>query len=74
MPYFLVDIRGDAHLAVDMLAKAGIQDIVSKDDPTGRRVSARVSADDEESAVRRVLFALAGEPYTVTAVRREGAQ
>ena len=62
MPYFLVEVRGDPARAAGLLAKNGIQNIVH-DAP--RTLTARLSADDRESAVRRARAALEGEPFTV---------
>jgi hypothetical protein len=75
MPYFVVGIRGNADRAAGLLAKAGIQNVPSQgiwigpdgsaEYPPFPSVSARLSADDPESAVRRVRAALEGEPFTV---------
>jgi hypothetical protein len=62
MPYFLVEVRGDPARAAGLLARQGIQNLVH-DSP--RTLTARLSADDGESAVRRVRAALEGEPFTV---------
>ena len=59
MPYFLVDIRGDAYRAMGLLAKAGIQNIASDEEPT-KLVTARLSSETAESARGRVLAALCG--------------
>ena len=70
MPHFLVDIRGDAHRAMGLLAKAGVQNVVSRDDPM-EQVAARVSSDNPEAAKGRVLSALGGEPFTLAEARLE---
>ena len=70
MPHFLVDIRGDAYLAMGLLAKAGIQNLAAPGE-LDERMTARVSAESEESARGRVLAALMGEPYEVEAARAE---
>jgi hypothetical protein len=57
MPYYLVPIQGDVDRARGLLAVAGIQN-------TGH-VSARLSAEDRESAEERVRRALEGEPFRV---------
>ena len=62
MPYFLVEVRGDPARAAGLLAKTGIQNLVH-DAP--RTLTARLSADDREVAVRRVRAALDGEPFAV---------
>ena len=62
MPYFLVEVRGDPARAAGLLALRGIQSLVH-DAP--RTLTARLSADDGESAVRRVRGALEREPFTV---------
>ena len=62
MPYFLVEVRGDPARAAGLLALQGIQNLVS-DAP--RTLTARLSADDGEGAMRRVRAALEGEPFTV---------
>jgi hypothetical protein len=62
MPYFLVEVRGDPARAAGLLALRGIQNLVH-DAP--RTLTARLSADDRESAVQRVRAALDGEPFTV---------
>ena len=67
--HFLVELRGDAHQAMGLLAAAGIQNLVSSDDPTGRLI-ARVSADDLDTAADRVRAAV-GDGYIVGGVRRE---
>jgi hypothetical protein len=46
------------------LAKAGIQNVVDLDDAP-RRLTARLSAAEGESAVQRVRSALEGEAFTV---------
>ena len=70
MPHFLVDLRGDAHRAMGLLAKAGIQNIAEPEAPA-ERVTARLSSESPESARGRVLAALLGEPYTVERARAE---
>ena len=72
MPYFLVDIRGDAQRAIGLLTLAGIQNISSDLEPTGL-LTARLSADTPENARGRVLAALGGEMLTIEAVRPEDA-
>jgi hypothetical protein len=67
VPYFLVDIRGDAKLAIGLLAKAGIQSM-SSGEPT-ELLTARLSADVPENAQGRVLAALGGEAFTIAYVR-----
>ena len=62
MPYYLIEVRGDPARAAGLLARQGIQNVVH-DAP--RTLTARLSADDGESAVRRVRAALEGEPFTV---------
>ena len=62
MPYYLIEVRGDPARAAGLLALQGIQNLVH-DAP--RTLTARLSADDGESAVRRVRAALEGEPFTV---------
>lgn len=70
MPFFLVGIRGDAHRAMGLLAKAGIQNI-AEPEALAERVTARVSSESEGRARGRVLAALMGEPYKVERVRAE---
>jgi hypothetical protein len=62
MPYLLVEVRGDPARAAGLLAKSGIQNIVHDAPQT---LTARLSADDGQSAVGRVRAALEGEPFTV---------
>jgi hypothetical protein len=62
MPYFLIEVRGDPARAAGLLAKSGIQNLVHDAPQT---VTARLSADDGDTAVRRVRAALEGEPFTV---------
>jgi hypothetical protein len=78
MPYFLVGIRGDPARAAGLLAKTGIQNVVHMQhtSPEGAaddtpRLSARLKADDRESAVKRVRAALQGEPFTIEDETRE---
>jgi hypothetical protein len=81
MPYFLVTIRGNADRAARLLAKARIQNVPSQsvwigpdgsaEYPPFPSVSAGLSTDDAESAVRRVRAALEGEPFTVEDAREE---
>jgi hypothetical protein len=52
-----------------LLAKQGIQNIVSSE-PT-ELVTARISADNPETARGRVLAALSGEDFTIEGVRVE---
>jgi hypothetical protein len=66
MPYFLVPIRGDRDRAAGLLAVAGIQNVL---DAGG--VSARLAANDLESAAGRVRAALEGEPFAVGEPRPE---
>ncbi len=61
MSHYLIDIRGDAHRAMGLLALVGIQNIASKQDPTGR-LTARLSSESAEGAQGRVL------PVSVAAV------
>jgi hypothetical protein len=70
MPYFLVDIRGDALRAMGLLAHVGIQNLVSSEAPS-EHLTARLSADSPENAQGRVLAALGGEPFTVEDVQLE---
>ena len=72
MPYFLVDIGGDADRAMGLLALAGIQNIVWPE-PSTEHLTARVSADTPENARGRVLAALDDEVFTIEAVRPEDA-
>ena len=72
MPYFLVDIGGDADRAMGLLALAGIQTIVWPE-PSTEHLTARVPADTPENARGRVLSALGGEALTIEAVRPEDA-
>ena len=70
MRYFLVWIRGDPARAAGLLAKAGIQNVVSKDvkdAPAGGDIAARLSAKSPELALERVRQALEGEAFTVEA-------
>ncbi len=69
MPYFLVDIRGDAKRAMGLLAKVGIQSM-SSGEPT-ELLTARLSADFPENAQGRVLAALGDEAFTIDGVRAE---
>jgi hypothetical protein len=55
--YYLVPVEGDADRARGLLAFAGIQNV--------GHASARLSAEDPESAEERVRRALEGEPFTV---------
>jgi hypothetical protein len=81
MPYFLVPIRGNPDQAAGLLAKAGIQNVVSLADSAGfevpagnvpaRRVAARLSAESAKLAAERVRRALEGEPFTVGVARPE---
>jgi hypothetical protein len=68
--HYLVEIHGNAYRAMGLLAKGGIQNVVSRDNPT-RQVAARVSSETAEDARGRVLAALMGEPFTVQAARLE---
>jgi hypothetical protein len=72
VPYFLVDIRGDALRAMGLLAKVGIQNIPSDLEPT-ELLTARISADTPQNAHGRVLAALDGETFAIDAVRPEDA-
>jgi hypothetical protein len=72
VPYFLVDISGDADRAMGLLALAGIQKIVSSEAST-EHLTARVSADTPANARGRVLAALGGEAFTIEHVRPEDA-
>jgi hypothetical protein len=72
VPHFLIDIHGNAHLAMGLLAKAGIQNIVNQEAPT-ERVTARLSAETPEAASGRVLAVLGGEPFTIDPARLETA-
>jgi hypothetical protein len=67
MPYYLIWIRGDPARAAGLLAKAGIQNVVSEDAPARGDVAARLSAKSVELALERVRRALEGEPFTVEA-------
>jgi len=71
MSHYLVGIQGDALRTMGLLANAGIQNLVAAKDPT-QRVTARVSADNPESARGRVLAAFFGEPFTVEPAYVEG--
>jgi hypothetical protein len=57
VPYYLVPIEGDVDRARGLLAAAGIQNV--------GHVSARLSAEDRESAEKRVRRALEGEAFRV---------
>jgi len=71
VPYFLVEIRGDSHRVMGLLAKAGMQ-ALSDPSPAGRwRVSARLAADDAAHAADRVGSALGDEQFTIGDVRAE---
>jgi hypothetical protein len=70
MSQYLVDIRGDAYRAMGLLAKQGIQSIVSSEAST-EHVTARLSADSPENARGHVLAALGGEAFTIEDVRLE---
>lgn len=70
MPYFLIDIHGDAYRAMGLLARAGVQNVAVPEELT-ERVVARISSDNAERARGRVLAALMGETYTVEAGRAE---
>ena len=72
MPYFLVDIGGDADRAMGLLALAGIQNIVWPE-PSTEHLTARVSADTPQNAHGRVLAALDGEAFAIVHVRPEDA-
>jgi hypothetical protein len=72
VPYFLVDISGDAQRSMGLLALAGIQNIPSDLEPT-ELLTARVSADTPQNAHGRVLAALDGETFTIEHVRPEDA-
>jgi hypothetical protein len=70
MPYFLIEVRGDSARAAGLLAKSGIQNVVDPHtspapDDVPWTLTARLSAEDGESALRRVRAALEGEPFTV---------
>ena len=75
MPYFLIGIQGNADRGAGLLAKAGIQNIASSAHWMGTKgpdqeapvqgVTARLRANDAETAVRRVRDALRGEPFTI---------
>jgi hypothetical protein len=73
MPYYLIWIRGYPARAAGLLAKAGIQNVVSedaedaKDAPARGDVAARLSAESAELALERVRQTLEGEPFTVEA-------
>jgi len=59
--FFLVEIRGDGYRAMGLLAKVGIQNLYNVGDPASRgQGTARLSADDPDSAVERVRHALDG--------------
>jgi hypothetical protein len=62
MPYYLIEVRGDPARGAGLLARQGIQNVVHDALQT---LTARLSANDGESAVRRVRAALEGEPFTV---------
>jgi hypothetical protein len=62
MPCFLIEVRGDTARAARLLGWQGIQNLVHDAPQT---LTARLSADDGETAVRRVRAALEGEPFTV---------
>jgi hypothetical protein len=64
VPYYRVTVRGDPARAAGLLAAVGIQNVVSLDDAP-QTLTARLSADDGESAVQRVRSALEGEPFTI---------
>ncbi len=59
MPYFLIDIEGDADRAAGLLAVNGIQNLVAEG------VTARLVAEDGERALQRVRAALEGEGFTI---------
>jgi len=69
MAHFRVDIRGDAHREMGLLAVAGIE-TRAWEEPTDR-LTARLSAENAESARGRVLAALMGKDYTVEGIRLE---
>ena len=69
MAHFLVDIRGDAHRAMGLLAVAGIE-TRAWEEPTDR-LTARLSAENAESARGRVLAARMGQDYTGEGIRVE---
>jgi hypothetical protein len=73
MPYFLVGIRGNPALGAGLLARSGIQNLVSLDDAPGT-LTARLTADDGESAAQRVRAALEGEAFTVEETQPEPQQ
>ncbi len=62
MPYYLVEVRGDPARGAGLLARQGIQNLVADASQT---LTARLSADDGDTAVRRVRAALEGEAFTV---------
>ena len=70
MPYYLVGIKGDPHLAAGLLAKAGIQNVSAKDANVGGHIAARVLAASAELAAERVRQAV-GEPFAVGDAQHE---
>jgi hypothetical protein len=70
MPHYRVDIRGDTHRAMGLLAKQGIQNIIAEHERT-KRVTARLSSDSPEGARGHVLAALCGEAFTIEDVQLE---
>jgi hypothetical protein len=70
MPYYLVGIKGDPHLAAGLLAKAGIQNVLAKDANVDGHIAARLSAASAELAAERVRQAV-GEPFAVGDAQHE---
>jgi len=68
VPYFLVEIHGNASRAMGLLVLVGIQNIPVPQ-ALAERVIARVSADRPEVARDRVVAALRGEAYQVESAR-----
>jgi hypothetical protein len=58
----LIEVRGDPARAAGLVARQGIQNLVHDAPQT---LTARLSAGDGETALRRVRAALEGEPFTV---------
>jgi len=73
MPYYLVGIKGDPHLAAGLLAKAGIQNVSAKDANVGGHIAARVSAASAELAAERVRQADSRSPATAPLPEARGA-
>ena len=78
MPYFLIQVRGNADQAAGLLARAGIQSLTSHLSGTGRRslpaseqgATARLLAENAAEARQRVRTALAEGSFAVERVMR----